>query len=299
MAEGDPNIGKKDIYRGDLITLSTPDDPMPTLYHYDGSYFSQVARLTLEEEGVEYRSRAMDIGSQMEHLEAWYIRVNKSAVVPTLIHKGKEVPESRDIAMFVANQLSSEHKLLPREGPEREKVIEMMDLHDTLPIEPLTQAQMMTINKAAAFFLPSNTKKRIETLEKLKGERPELSDLIDARIPDLVQRLEYFKEPVKYKDESLVTLSAALDVVEKKLSEGGGPFICGQDYTLADVCFTCVVARYSMVSLMDEAMKNRPKVAEWWARVESRPSFKGAQIFKDPVTIAFILKKVFQKCTLL
>ena len=47
----------------------------------------QVARLALEEAGVEYRSRAMDIGSQMEHLEPWYIRVNKSAVVPTLIHK--------------------------------------------------------------------------------------------------------------------------------------------------------------------------------------------------------------------
>lgn len=47
----------------------------------------QVARLALEEEGVKYRSRAMDIGSQMEHLEPWYIRINKSAVVPTLIHK--------------------------------------------------------------------------------------------------------------------------------------------------------------------------------------------------------------------
>ena len=47
----------------------------------------QVARLALEEAGVEYRSRAMDIGSQMEHLEPWYIRINKFAVVPTLIHK--------------------------------------------------------------------------------------------------------------------------------------------------------------------------------------------------------------------
>ena len=55
------------------------------------------------------------------------------------------------------------------------------------------KAQMMVINRVAAFFLPSNTKKRIETLEKLKEERPELSDLIDARIPDLQRRLEYFK----------------------------------------------------------------------------------------------------------
>ena len=54
-----------------------------------------------------------------------------------------------------------------------------------------------------------------------------------------------------------------------------------------------------MISLMDEALKNRAKLAEWWARVESRPSFKGAQIFKDPVTFAFIIKKRFQQCTLL
>ena len=50
------------------------------------------------------------------------------------------VPESRDIAVFVADQLSgAEKRLLPKEGPERERVIEMLDLHDTLPIEPLTQ----------------------------------------------------------------------------------------------------------------------------------------------------------------
>ena len=50
------------------------------------------------------------------------------------------VPESRDIAVFVADQLSGgEKRLLPKEGPERERVIEMLDLHGTLPIEPLTQ----------------------------------------------------------------------------------------------------------------------------------------------------------------
>ena len=104
---------------------------------------------------------------------------------------------------------------------------------------------MMVINRVAAFFLPSSTRKRIEALERLKGERPELREVIEARIPDLQRRLEFFEEPVKFKEESLVTLGAALDVVEKKLSEErGGPFICGEDYTLADVCFTCTIARY-------------------------------------------------------
>ena len=81
----------------------------------------------------------------------------------------------------------------------------------------------MVINKVAAFYLPSNTKSRIKALEKVKGDRPELSEVIDARIPDLERRLEYFKEPVKFVEESLVTLGSALDVVEERLSEGGGP----------------------------------------------------------------------------
>ena len=55
MAEGDPQLGKPDTWRGDIIKLSTYDDPVPTLYHTDASYFSQVARLVLEEEGVKAR----------------------------------------------------------------------------------------------------------------------------------------------------------------------------------------------------------------------------------------------------
>ena len=47
MAEGDPKIGKKDDYRGDVITLSTADESTPTLYHYDGSYYSQVQDITI------------------------------------------------------------------------------------------------------------------------------------------------------------------------------------------------------------------------------------------------------------
>ena len=110
---------------------------------------------------------------------------------------------------------------------------------------------MMVINRVAAFFLPSSTKKRIEALERLKVERPELAEVIEARIPDLQRRLEFFKEPVKFKEESLVTLGSALDIVEKKLSEGGGPFICGENYTLADVCFTCTIARYGRILTSD------------------------------------------------
>ena len=42
MAEGDPKLGQKDSWRGDPITLCTLEDEVPTLYHTDTSYYSQV-----------------------------------------------------------------------------------------------------------------------------------------------------------------------------------------------------------------------------------------------------------------
>ena len=53
MAEGDPWLGKADTWKGHIITLSTEEDMVPTLYHAEPSYFSQVACLVLEEEDTE------------------------------------------------------------------------------------------------------------------------------------------------------------------------------------------------------------------------------------------------------
>ena len=47
MAEGDPKLGQNDSWRGDPISLSTPEDEVPTLYHTDTSYYSQVSRLSM------------------------------------------------------------------------------------------------------------------------------------------------------------------------------------------------------------------------------------------------------------
>ena len=113
MAEGDPKVGQVDSWRGDEITISTRDDLVPTLYHTDASYYSQLVRLVLEEEGVQYKSREVNIHSQLEQMEPWYININPSAVVPTLIYKGQSVVESKDIALFVVQEISNQGLLLP------------------------------------------------------------------------------------------------------------------------------------------------------------------------------------------
>ena len=88
---------------------------MPTLYHTDTSYYSQIVRLVLEEEGIQYKSRHFDIHSSMVlqlWLNSWYLKINPNGVVPTLIYQGKSIVESRDISLFVVKEISDEGRLL-------------------------------------------------------------------------------------------------------------------------------------------------------------------------------------------
>ena len=121
MAEGDPKIGQTDSWRGDLISISTAEDPMPTLYHTDTSYYSQIVRLVLEEEGVQYKSRHFDFiyNSSMEQLNSWYLNINQNGVVPTLIYQGKPIVESKDISLFVVEEISNEGRLLLKQTKVR------------------------------------------------------------------------------------------------------------------------------------------------------------------------------------
>ena len=123
MAEGDPKLGQLDSWRKDEISISGPQDPVPTLYHTDASYYSQIVRLVLEEEGVKYKSRNLDIHRSMEQLNSWYMNVNPGGVVPTLIYRGKVVIESRDISFFVVEEISNENRLLLKNNTVCKKCI--------------------------------------------------------------------------------------------------------------------------------------------------------------------------------
>ena len=66
---------------------------------------SKVVRLVLEEEGIDYVSRHLDIHGSMEQLEPWYLHINPAGVVPTLVYRGRSVPESKDVSLFIVEEV--------------------------------------------------------------------------------------------------------------------------------------------------------------------------------------------------
>ena len=90
--------------------------------------------------------------------------------------------------------------------------------------------------------------------------------------------------------------SLVLDLLERKLNEHGSEFLCGANYTMADCMYTCMMARLNLVNLLEDQLKTKPKLALWWNRVQARPSFKAAGLFKEPFSYSMAVKKM---CTIL
>ena len=128
------------------MELHTAQSALPTLYHYGPSYYSQIVRLVMEEEGINYISRETDIHSKQEQTAGWYLRMNPAGLVPTLLWGGKPVCESKDISIFAVDNLShNENGLL---SVNRDDVLEMVDFHyEQCLIERLTFSTLASKNK--------------------------------------------------------------------------------------------------------------------------------------------------------
>lgn len=66
-------------------------------------------------------------------------------------------------------------------------------------------------------------------------------------------------------------LQTTLATMEKQLGET--PYLAGQDFSLADVCFM-PCTEYMMATPAKEILQAYPNVMAWWGRVSSRPGWK-------------------------
>ena len=75
-------------------------------------------------------------------------------------------------------------------------------------------------------------------------------------------------------------MQSLLDQLEVNLD--GNQFVCGDEYSLADCLFTCLFARFKVISLLEGVLSERPNLARWWDMAQKRPSYKAAGIVDEP-----------------
>jgi glutathione S-transferase len=229
---------------------------MLALYHNDMSLCAQKVRLCLAEKGVEWESRHLVLRAG-EHQRPWYRKLNRRAVVPTLVDGDKVIPESNVILEYL-DEAYPDPRLLPR------------DPYDRARVRLWTKQLDEDIHDASAAVLSFGIAFRHQYIA-----RGEIGQKMLEAIPNMFKR-ERRRDVIEKGTESQHFIIAVqrmvllLDEMEEVLAAHQW-LACGA-YTLADVAFTPYLARLEHLGILG-MIGERDRVADWYRRCKARPSF--------------------------
>lgn len=234
---------------------------MLELYHNHISTCSQKVRLVLAEKGLEFESHIVDLLSGGQH-DPEYVKLNPNHVVPTLVHDGRVIIESSLINEYLDDAFP-QTPMKPANAGERHALrtwVKRIDekVHTAAPVltfaigpRKIIQNQPEEVREAAIAGIP-DPKKRAERRSVIEH---------GVKAPEFAGALGHFLD--------------LLDDMEAELEPGA--WLSGPEFGLADAAALPYVLRLdhcAMTPLLDASA--RPNLADWYARIQARPSYKNA-----------------------
>lgn len=198
----------------------------PTLYGADYSVYVRIARMALEEKGIDYGLVPLDIFAA-EGVPAWYLEHHPFGRIPAFEHDGFRLFETNAIARYVDEAFDGP-ALQPADARGRARMGQMTGMLDAY------------------------------------GYRAMVWDVA-------VERLEK-AEP----DEALIAggLRQAETVLRVLTSlKAPGPWLLGDQLTLADLHAAPVIAYFLKVAEGQKRLAQFAEIHAWWGRIAARPSF--------------------------
>jgi glutathione S-transferase len=240
---------------------------MLELYHAEPMANSLKALLGLNEKGVAFASRFVNLHNFEQH-EPAFVRINPNGQVPVLVHDGKVITESTCINEYVDEVF---------EGPALK------------PADAYDRARMRFWTKFVdEYFSPSLS--HIAWHFMIRNITDQLSaedfEAKLARIPLKEQRDKwrttarqgYTKEQL---DEWRRQVRVSIARFEQQLSQTR--WLAGNTYSLADIAVFSMALHLPTRWTDDVNAQCTPHLLDWHARVASRPAVKKALAMPNPV----------------
>lgn len=231
---------------------------MLALYHENLSVCVQKVRIQLDEKGLPFESRHVDLMKQ-EHLSPAYLKVNPRGLVPALMHDDKVIIESTVILEYVEDSFP-DHPLRPADPFGRAQ----MRLWTKVPDDGLHIA-CASVTYAAAFV---HQLRSHHSRQEMAARLASMPDRARAARQKQILEMEFeapiVRDAVLLHDKVLRDMDAAL---------AGRRWLAGPDFTLADIAIVPYVNRLERMGL-DGMWAGRPNVARWFDAMRARKSFE-------------------------
>jgi glutathione S-transferase len=229
---------------------------MLELYHNNISVCAQKVRIVLAEKSVPWTNHHMSL-AKGEQLTPEFKKMNPRGVVPVLVHDGNVIVESSVICAYL-DEVFPAPPLMPKNPVERAT----MRLWCKLPDDILHMA-CATVSFAISFGRQLKQRAGAGLEERLmKMPDPARRERQRALIEKGIEA-PFFRDHIKVFDKTFAEIEAQL---------GKTKWLAADTFTLADVEITPYVERIDRLGLA-AMWDQRPRLADWFARVKARPSF--------------------------
>jgi glutathione S-transferase len=232
---------------------------MLVLYHAPHSTCSQKVRMVLHEKAVKFDEVRIDLGRK-EQLKPDYLKLNPNGVVPTLVDDGVPIIESSVICEYLDEKYPN-NALLPADIVARARARAWMHYVEELAVGAI---RVPSFNRAFLYRFSNLDQKQFEAQE------------IDPRPvrKELFQRMGSPKGFSKNEiDKSLGELAETCRRMHEALAKKG-PWLMGEQFTLADVLVMPSIDRMADLGLAHIWQDKYPRVTAWYERLQARPAFQ-------------------------
>lgn len=227
------------------------------LHNAPQSTCSQRVRYALHAKGVGFEEHKLDLFSG-DQLKPEYLAINPNGVVPALVHDGTPVIDSAVILEYLEDILPGTARMRPEDPRETAKLRAMMRFIDEVPTPAI---RVPSYNLA---FLPHFQAMSEADFQALCDSKPLRREFL--------MKMGRTGFPKQDMDEALGRLTRGVERMARWLEESGGPWILGEDISLADVAIMPVIVRMDDINL-GGIWQDYPAIGAWLERIRLTEPF--------------------------
>jgi glutathione S-transferase len=229
---------------------------MLELYHFPGAICAQKVRIALAEKNLSWESRV----TLSELRSPEYLKLNPHGYVPTLVHDGNVITESRVINEYIDDAFPAP-ALLPAAPFDRARVrLWTKQIDDGLHLSVYVLTFTAGFRRRYLDMSP----------QELDLALPLTSPIKRQYTLELLER--GFESPI---------FALAVDRFRKLFADmeaalSHSTWLVGASYSLADVDFTPYLRRLDDLGLWPLLRDSHPNVRRWFEAAQARPSYRAA-----------------------